>query len=352
LRRVAEEFERTLGGGSASFAAYADGELEVDLWGGDADRDTLYPVFSGTKGFVAVCIVKLLQRGRLELDAPVASYWPEFDHPGVLVRHVLSHTAGLIGLRRGIAPADLLDGRRLAEEIAVEPAFWPPGERLAYHAFSYGWLCDELIRRVDGRSAGSFFAEEIAAPLDLELWIGLPPELESRVAHLGRAEGYEPFVLGDRPELLDVMYGTVQDAFPWNEPAFHQAEIPAANAIGTARSIAKLYASLSADDVRLARTELSRGICAVTRRPYAFGAGFELQTELMRLGPPPGAFGHTGSGGSSHGAWPEERVAFSYCPSELRAETLDDRAPRVLAALDQALRERSSVDQKSSPVSM
>src|SRR5207253_331804 len=111
VRAVAEELERTLGGGAASFAAYVDGELAVDLWAGAADRDTLYPVFSGTKGFVSVCLLKLIERGQLELEAPVQRYWPEFSHPAVLVRHVASHTAGLIGLRRAFAAAELLDGR-------------------------------------------------------------------------------------------------------------------------------------------------------------------------------------------------------------------------------------------------
>jgi len=124
----------------------------------------------------------------------------------------------------------------------------------------------------------------------------------------------------------------------------------------TLSSIARLYGSLgrilSAETLELGRRELSRGLCAVTLRPYVFGVGFELQTELGRLGPPPRAFGHTGSGGSSHGAWPDERTGFSYAMTELRAEAVDDRATRVLAALAQALRERSSVDQKSSPVSM
>jgi CubicO group peptidase (beta-lactamase class C family) len=348
---VADEFERTLGG--AAFAAVVDGEVVLDLWGGDALEDTLYLVFSGTKGLVAACMARLVERGLLDLDAPVARYWPEFDKPGVLVRHVVSHTAGLPGLRRGLHAADLLDGRRLAAELAVEPAFWPPGERLAYHALSYGWLCDELIRRVDGRSAGTFFAQELAAPLGLELWIGLPPELEPRVARLRRVDGFAPTVLGDEPSpLLEVLFGSVFAEFPWNEPAFHCAEIPGANAIGTARSIARFYASLPPELVRLARHELSRGSCAVTRRPYAFSVGFELQTELRALGPPAGAFGHTGSGGSSHGCWPDERVGFSYAISELRHEAGDDRARHVLAALAQALRERSSVAQKSSPVSM
>jgi CubicO group peptidase (beta-lactamase class C family) len=354
---VAEEFFRTLGGGGAAFAAVVDGEPVVDVWGGDVDRDILYLVFSGTKGLVAVCILLLVDRGSLDLEAPVARYWPEFDKPDVLVRHVVSHTAGLPGLRRGIGVADLLDGRRFAAELAVEPLFWEPGTRLAYHAFSYGALCGELIRRIDGRSTGAFFADEVAAPLQLELWIGLPPEQEPRVARLRRAEGYGPTAPDEPEPLLEVLYGDLlTGALVWNDPAVHQAEIPAANAIGTPRSIARLYGSLesilSEETLHLGRTELARDLCAVTRRPYAFGVGFELQTELRSFGPVANAFGHTGSGGSVHGAWPDKRAGFSYAVNELRAEAQDDRARGVLAALAQALRARSSVDQKSSPVSM
>ena len=350
---VAEEFERS--GGGAAFAAVVDGETVVDLTSG-VDEDALFLIFSGTKGLVAVCMLLLIERGELELDAPVGRYWPGFHHT-VLVRHVVSHTAGLPGLRRGFHVAELLDGRARAAELAAEPLFWPAGSRLAYHALTYGWLCDELVRRVDGRSVGRFFADEVAAPLDLELWIGLPPEQEHRVAELRRGEGYGITYLGDGPEpLLVALYGDLLSESPWNDPALHRAEIPGVNAIGTARSIARLYGNLdrvlAPETVRLGRSELSRDLCAVTRRPYAYGVGFELQTGLRRFGPPDDAFGHTGSGGSVHGAWPGDRVGFSYAMTELRLEAEDDRGNRLLAALHQALRERSSVDQKSSPVSM
>lgn len=339
---VAEEFERTLGDGGAAFAAYLDGEPVVDVWGGGYAEDTVQLVFSGTKGLVAVCLLQLIERGALELEAPVARYWPEFRCPDVLVRHVVSHTAGLPGLRRGFAAAEVLDGRLLAAELAAEQPFWQPGTRLAYHAFSFGWLCDELVRRVDGRSVGRFFADEVAAPLGLELWIGLPPEHEPRVAAIRRADGYGIAFPGEPDPLLRAVYGELLDGpFPWNDPAFHRAEIPGANAIGTARSMARLYGRLDRllpDDVlRLGRTELARDRCAVTQRPYAFGVGFELQTELGTFGPPPAAFGHTGSGGSRHGGWPVERVGFSYAPSELRTEAEDTRARRILEALSRAV---------------
>lgn len=355
---VADAFRLQLSaaeGSGASFAVVVDGDAVVDLWGGVADAgrclpwgaDTIVPVFSGTKGLVAVCLLLLLERGALELDAPVARYWPEFVVAGkdeLTVAHVVSHTAGLPGLRDGFGVADLLDGDRMRERVAAEEPFWAPGSTLAYHALTFGWLCDGLVRRVDGRSVGRFFADEVARPLGLDVWIGLPAELEPRVARVLPADDFGITYLGDEPEtLLDAVYGALaSEAFPWNEREIHEAEIPAANAIGSARSIARLYGCLACggelDDVRLlsestvrlGARELARGVCAITRRPYAFGVGFELQTELGAFGPIRAAFGHTGTGGSVHGCWPAERVGFSYAMSELRPESDDGRARRLL----------------------
>jgi CubicO group peptidase (beta-lactamase class C family) len=316
---------------NGAFAATRDGELVVEL--GPTHQPTL--IFSGTKGLVAMCLLLLIERGQLDLDAPVSHYWPEFLHRDVLVRHVVSHMAGLPGLRPPPTLEDLLDGERMAARLAAEPPFWPAGERLAYHALTFGWLCGELVRRIDGRTVGTFFANEFAQPLDLELWIGLPAEVEPRVARLEPEPGYS--LVGEPGPLLEALYGSLLHSFPWNEPAFHAAEIPGGNAIGTARSLALLYGRLEAvlrpETILLGRTELSRGPCAVTGLPYAFGVGFELQTERRSLGPPANAFGHTGSGGSAHGAWPDEHVGFSYIPTELRSLETDDRARRLLAAL-------------------
>jgi len=358
---VADAFGLELSGAAApgaSLAVVVDGRTVVDLWGGSADAergidwraDTIVPIFSGTKGLVAVCLLLLLERDALELEAPVARYWPEFAAAGkdeVTVAQVVSHTAGLPGLRDGFGVDDVLNGDRMRERVAAEAPFWEPGSTLAYHALTFGWLSDGLVRRVDGRSVGRFFADEVAGPLGLDLWIGLPEELEPRVARLVTAPDFGITYYGEQPEpLLEAVYGTLASGtFPWNDPAIHAAEIPAANAIGTAQSIARLYGCLarggeldgvrllSEPTVRLGARELARGVCAITRRPYAFGIGFELQTELAALGPVPGAFGHTGSGGSAHGCWPEERVGFSYAMSELRPEASDGRARRLLEAL-------------------
>jgi CubicO group peptidase (beta-lactamase class C family) len=363
FERVADELAATVHGPGAAFAATVEGELVVDVWSGAADdtgrpwqEDTLVVVFSGSKGLVAVCLLVLVDRGLLDLDAPVSRYWPEFAAGGkedVLVRHVVSHEAGLPGLFPPFTAGDMLDGMRMGIRLAGATPFWKPGTRLAYHAHTFGWLCAELVRRIDGRSLGMFFGDEVAEPLDLDVWIGLPPALEDRVATLRPAADFRITYVGDEPDpLVEALYGASLDTFVWNEAAFHKAEIPSANAIGTGRAIARLYGCLACDGeldgrrllspetVRLGRRELSRGLCAVTRRPYAFGAGFELQTELLTLGPPADAFGHTGSGGSRHGAWPDARVGFSYATSELRGEEGDDRGRRILAALAAAVSRR------------
>ncbi len=283
--------------GDGAFAAARNGELVVEV--GPTDQPSV--IFSGTKGLVAMCMLLLVERGQLELDAYVSRYWPEFSHRDVLVRHVVSHTAGLPGLRPSPTADDLLDAERMAARLAVEPPMWPAGEQLVYHALTYGWLCGELVPRV--------------VPLE-------------------RSPDWRP--IGEPGPQLEALYGPMLHGFVWNEPAFHTAEIPAANAIGTARSIALLYARLDSilrpETIRLGRTELSRGICAVTGFPYAFGVGFELQTEFGSLGPPPDAFGHTGSGGGAHGAWPKEGIGFSYLPTLLRRSDEDDRARLALAA--------------------
>jgi CubicO group peptidase (beta-lactamase class C family) len=316
--------------GASSFAAYAGDELVMQR--GDVDMPGL--ILSGTKGLVAMCMLLLIERGLLDLDAPVARYWPEF-RDDVLVRQVVSHTSGVAGVLPPLEAEDLLDDVRMEERVAAQAPFWPPGTAVGYHALTYGWLCGGLVRRIDGRSVGTFFAAEVARPLDLELWIGRP---QREPAQLTRAPGYA--VNGEPSELLDALYGPMVYSFPWNRPEFHHVEIPGANAIGTARSIARLYASLedvlSPETIRLGRTELSRGTCVVTGRPYAFGVGFELQTELGALGPPPDAFGHTGSGGSSHGCWPTDGIGFSYVPTELRKD--DTRAIEVLRELHSGLR--------------
>ncbi|HZT79803.1 MAG TPA: serine hydrolase domain-containing protein, partial [Gemmataceae bacterium] len=187
FRAVGEEFERNFaerGEVGASVCVTVDGSTAVDLWGGVADRrtgrpwdrDTIGVVWSCTKGAVALCAHVLASRGLLDLDAPVARYWPEFAQvgkEGITVRLVLSHEAGLPAVRAPLGAGDLYDWAAMTRALAAEAPFWPPGTRQGYHAATFGHLVGELVRRVSGRGLGAFFRDEIAGPLRLDFHLGL-----------------------------------------------------------------------------------------------------------------------------------------------------------------------------------
>jgi CubicO group peptidase (beta-lactamase class C family) len=349
----------------AAFAATLDGRLVVDLWGGVADgdsgspwrRDTLQVIFSGSKGLTALCVAMLIDRGLVALEDRVSRLWPEFsaqNKEAVTVAEIVSHRGRLPGVRAQLKEEEILDPQKMAELLAAQQQDSDPRAQLIYHPFTYGWLCGELLRRVDGRSIGRFFAEEVAEPLGLELWIGLPEDQEPRVARLqyGPSWGQDPIGRAD-PFPGDALWARIwqnpclfQPPSPefWNTRALHATEMPAVNAVGTARSLARLYGLLSrdgeldgvrllsAETLELAQTELSSGEEAFTGEQLAFGVGFMLQTGDAPFGPAQRAFGHGGAGGSCHGAWPEHRVGFSYAMNEMRDDPEGD--PRVSALLD------------------
>jgi CubicO group peptidase (beta-lactamase class C family) len=354
----------------AAFAVYVDGRPVVDVWGGMADRaagrpwrqDTIAGIFSGTKGLVATCVLMLIERGALELDAPVCRYWPEFAAEGkesVLVRHVVSHQAGLPGLTTPVTCEEVGDDVRMARLLAAQPALHPPGGGLYYHALTFGWLCGELVRRVDGRSVGRFLAEEVAGPLGLDAWIGLPAEQEPRVALLERGEGFGAQAREQQGPDTDPVAWSVwsnpprytSDPLPVNTRAWRAAEIPGSSGVASAASLARLYGCLARggelDGVRLltpetleqGRTRLSYGAEPYLGEPMAFGIGYELQAAAPPSGPPADAFGHNGAGGSTHGAWPELRTGFSYISTTLQdLQGPDPRPTALLDALHGALR--------------
>ncbi|GGM36368.1 serine hydrolase domain-containing protein [Dactylosporangium sucinum] len=338
----------------AAFAAYRDGEPVVDLWGGVADArtgapwrpDTMQLIFSGTKGLVAVCLLLLVDRGRLRLDRPVAAYWPEFaaaGKGGVLVRDVVAHTARLPGLTTPVTWREATDATRMAALVAAQPQSNDRRAADTYHTLTFGWLCGELLRRIDGRTVGRFFAEEVAGPLGIEAWIGLPAALEPRVARL-ELDLHAPGPPEHDAFARSVLANPVRRerlGFPGNERAWHAAEVPAANGIATARAVALLYGRLDrlvgAATLDLARRPLSVRVDPLHGGAMAFGVGFQVQTEAQPFGPPPDAFGHGGFGGSLHGRWPGSRVGFSYATNLLRDDPGDRRAARVLAALHDCL---------------
>jgi CubicO group peptidase (beta-lactamase class C family) len=383
FERVAETFAQNFKNGEehgAAFAAVRDGVPVVDLWGGVADRatqrpwarDTLQLIFSGSKGVLATMILMLIDRGLIDLDASVSRYWPEFGKDHILVRHIVSHTARLPGNDSPLNLADLTDDRGMAARLARQSPSADPRAAYCYHALNFGWLCGEVVRRVAGQSAGQFLAREIAAPLSLELWMGLPEAEEERVSTLYLAPnwGAAPFLdpgVWVRDPLIRSIWGNPPiwgdpvdrkpETFPWNTRAFHRAEIAAAAGIGTARAMAALYGVLalggaplmSRETLALGRRTIAEGFDEVHGAPRRNGIGFQLQTELRTLGPPDAAFGHTGAGGSAHGAWPEQRIGFSYAMNLMQdSASGDQRAQNLLTALYEAAnaREEGSVTKR------
>ena len=344
-----------------AFSAYVDGASVVDVVGGLRDRagqrwqvDTTCLIASGTKGVVATAMLMLIERGRLALDAPVATYWPQFAAAGkgrITVADVVGHTAGLPGIVTPIAVEQVGDPELIETALATQAPIVEVGQP-TYHALTYGWLCDALVRRVDGRSVGRFVAEEIAGPLELDLSIGTPPERAARTARFQPADDYQlSAYLGEQtpdPRLAHV-YGNPPIIGRLDDPARLALEIPGANCVATASAMARLYACLACggeldgvrllapETVALGRRELSTGSDPLSGRLLRFGVGFEVAPNPSTLGPDPEAFGHTGAGGSSHGAWPSRRVGFSFVTSRLRPETNDGRASRLLAALDRCV---------------
>jgi CubicO group peptidase (beta-lactamase class C family) len=355
---VLDAFERNLASGSetgAAFTAIRDGEQIVSCWGGLAGHpqgrpwteDTVAVIFSGTKGLLAACMLLLVDRGLLDIEAPVCRYWPEFAVSGksaIRVRDCLSHTARLPGITQPVTVTEITDSAHMARVLAGQAPSSDPRAALAYHPLTFGWICDELIRRVDGRSAGEFFAGEFASALSLDIWIGLPAGLEQRVSCLELHSSW-PADAEAGPQSHDPLWRAInanppvfdRKRFPWNSRLYHAAGIPSAGGIASARSMAQFYAhlpeKLSPQALRAARTPLATGVSALTGEKMRFSAGFQLQVD-DRFGPAPGAFGHGGAGGSLHGRWPEQRIAFSYVTNLLRDDDrVNDRAHSVLRAL-------------------
>lgn len=355
-----ENFATRKDTGSA-FAAVVDGQLAVDLWGGVADRrtarpwtgDTVTVMHSGTKGVVATALLLLVQRGQLDLSAPVSAYWPEFAVRGkgsVTVAMLAAHAGGVPGLESPIVLADLQDPSRIAAMLAAQAPMVPVGAP-SYHALTFGWLCDEIIRRVDGRSTGRFVADEIAEPLGLDLRISMRADdiLTSRMSYLERASDYQlTAMLSPRPDpRLAYVYGLLGSVIErMDDPEVLALEIPAANGVASSRAMARLYGTLACggggllDPTVLAvgTTVASEGNDPLSGRPLRFGpTGFELAHTPSALGPPDDAFGHTGAGGTSFGAWPSLRTGFAYSSNMMRPEPNDGRARALLDALHAAL---------------
>jgi CubicO group peptidase (beta-lactamase class C family) len=352
----------------ASAAVYHRGHKVVDIWGGSFDEtgdrpyddSTLQLVFSTTKGVVAIAVAMCVQRGLIDYHEKVATYWPEFAAHGkgdATVAQLLSHQCGLIAPDAPVTLAEALDWKTITAMLADTKPDWPIGSGHGYHALTYGWLAGELIRRTDGRTPGQFVADEIAGPLGVDLWIGLPEELEPRVSPiLGQpldVVGADPAVRamiemflgpdtrGGRALLLN---GAFAEPGSFNRREVHAAEVPAANGITTAAALAKVYAATMSpiDGVLLlddstretARTTVTPSgepdLCLIM--PTTFGMGF-MTHGMFTPYSGPGSFGHSGAGGSNAFAQPERQLAVAYVMNKMAANLATDvRAQRVTDA--------------------
>ena len=322
------------------------GTVVADLWGGLAgrgpwQRDTLVNVFSVGKGLIAACAAQLIGRRRLDPDAPVARYWPEFGAAGkgaVTLRQLLSHQAGVPALRAPLPRGSMLDWLVMVTALAAEPPWWPPGSGHGYHVNTFGFLAGEVIRRVTGTGVGAMLRDEIAGPLRADVHIGLPAALQSRVADFAWPEpatgAIPPEAAGLPPDLLMIRnaYANPPDLSGMgvvNTLAWRCAEVPSANAHASAAGIARVYAALAGggavDGVRVidpgaladAVTQQVNGEELVLRRPSRFGLGFQLTQPERPFGPGPGGFGHFGAGGSIGFCDPDAGVAFGYVTSQM-----------------------------------
>lgn len=320
--RFAANFAEGLERG-ASVSATLHGETVVDLWAGDADEhgrpwveDTIINVYSTTKTMTFICMLMLADRGLVDFNEPVATYWPEFAQngkEGVLLRHVMCHNAGLSGFDPAITATDLYDWDRICTGLAAQAPWWEPGTGSGYHLVTQGFLLGEVLRRVTGTSIGTFFRDEVAGPLGADFHIGLPASEDARVADLVPPD-FEAMLAGlPADETSIATRSTLSCMLDATEPrtrAWRGAEIPAAGGTGNARSVARVHSALACggavDGVRLMSpesveqvlVEQSSGTDKVLGVPMRFGMGFGLMSELIPLSSNPRSFFWGGWGGS------------------------------------------------------
>jgi CubicO group peptidase (beta-lactamase class C family) len=344
----------------ARFALAVDGEIVVDLMGGFADRagtrpfgpDTLTPLFSTTKAVASLMIARLVGQAKLSYDTRVSDLWPAFAAAGkgeLTVEQALSHQAGLCGLEGPMSPADWLDWNGTCARLAAMTPLWPPGTASGYHPVTFGYLAGEIFRRVDGRTLGVALRQDLAEPLGLDVWIGLPDSEHARCADMRRPPAMPD--LGEITEPKRLAFLT-----KWASPGgvdqatWRRAEIPSANGHATASALARLMAILAGDGALGSHRLLPPGVAAQAARerisgpdlvlPYviSWGAGFMRNEGLGLYGPGADTFGHSGWGGSCAFADPDRGVSGAYVMNRQSAELISDpRGRRMIEAAYAAL---------------
>jgi CubicO group peptidase (beta-lactamase class C family) len=339
----------------ASFAVTIGGEMVVDIWGGYLDEtasapwqeDTLVNVYSTTKTMSFLCALVLADRGQLDFDRNVVDYWPEFAQNGkerVKVWHLMNHAAGLSGMDDLMSAEDMYDWDKMVALLAAQAPWWEPGSASGYHAITQGYLIGEVVRRITGKTLGTYFQEEIAGPLGADFFIGVPPSELHRISRL------IPFGQGAAPDGGDpesIAARTFRSPFAGAEHSWtdgwRRAEIPAANGHGNARSVAKLQAPLackgsafgvdlmSAETATSVMTPRISGTDLVLGVPLSFGLGFGLVSELVPLSPNKNACFWGGWGGSNILVDQDAQMSVAFVMNKMHDGVMGD--PRSLALL-------------------
>jgi CubicO group peptidase (beta-lactamase class C family) len=351
----------------AAVAATVDGKTIFDLWGGYADeaktkpwtRDTLVNVWSTTKGLASICAHRLVDQGMLDLDAPVANYWPEFAQAGkdkIPVNYLLTHRAGLPAVRKQLPVDAYTNWPVMCAALAEQEPWWEPGSAHGYHAITFGYLVGEVIRRITGKTIGAYLRDEIAAPLNLDIYIGVDASVDPRIAELvgapppppGRAD--QVAAMSADPESMAFKAianpRPVIDAALVNSRAWRGAEIPAANGHANARALATLYGALACGgaldgyrvltpaSIERAYNEQANGPDLILGVVTRWGLGFALNQPSAPVGPNPRTFGHPGAGGSIGFADPDAQVGFGYVMNQMGSDALiDGRAAALFNAM-------------------
>jgi len=373
FERVREEFERNLaerGDIGAAVAVTLDGAPVVDLWGGHRDaartleweRDTIVNVWSLGKAVSAVCLLQLVSKGTVELEAPVARYWPEFAQAGkanLPVKYLLSHEAGLPAIAKPLAPGtNLLSWDTMTTALAEQSPWWEPGTAFGYHTNTFGFLVGEVLRRVDGRSIGRYIREELAEQHGIDFLVGFGPEEDARVAEwvpYQAAEGEEsqrPWLEKDPAtisgiDLCRLLAYRNPPAHPdgsVNTRMWRAAEYPSTNPHSNARALARIFGGLASggmlegkvllvpEVIDRANTIEADGEDVILGRPNRFGLGFQLTNPGIRpLGPNPRSFGHYGNGAVLGFADPDARLGFGFVCNRAGKSWRD---PRNIALID------------------
>jgi CubicO group peptidase (beta-lactamase class C family) len=345
---VVDEFERNFrerGEVGASLCVSRDGSTVVDVWGGIADPeagtpwagDTVSIVHSCTKGATALCAHVLASQGRLDIEAPVAEYWPEFAREGkehTTVRMMLDHSAGVPVFSEAVERGELYDWDRVVGRLESQRPFWEPGSRNGYHMINFGWTVGEIVRRISGSGLGTFFQEEVAGPLGIDFWIGLPEEVEARVAPLTpysrrkgeRLSAFQLAMLND-PTSIPAMAVANMASTNMNSRAYHAAEIGGGGGVTNARGLAGMYAPLALGGGslvsnehlgRMRRVSVATNDDATLRIATRFALGFMVSMDNRAKREPDSvllgdqAFGHVGAGGSIGFADPAVALSMGY----------------------------------------